>query len=105
MKYYQFTENLDNKTVTYYVPMSKEHRDMIASLIESNDEFDSPYAISEEPGDADTVYFYKRLMKTVGFETHVCNQLTPMFIERLEEGLINITENDPFYKGYCWNVS
>ena len=84
--------------------MSKQHRDDIANLISSTDEFDSPYTIS------DYTLTEKEVDDLVARESHTyymseyskCGPLSEEFIDHLS--VINITEDDPFYKGAIWKT-
>jgi len=105
MLYYKFmeTNEWEGESWNFYVPMSKEHRDMIASVIESNDDFDSPYIISTTMFTEEQVNDRVSKSKMGYYRYHnKCEPLDEDFIAIMEDGQINLLEEDPFYKGKCW---
>jgi hypothetical protein len=104
--YYMFVEHNDyeGETWNFYIPMSKEHRDAIAALIESTDEFDSPYEIGEETYSECDVNHYVDHADVTGYMPSdiKCGPLRQRLIDLFP--VINITEDDPFYKGGCWDA-
>lgn len=109
MKYYIFTEHNDyeGETWNFYIPMEKLHRDIIAQAIESTDEFDSPYEISDKAYDEVEVDFIIRNIKGTSSymsEFNKCNGINQQLLDKLLDQSVNITENDPFYKGSCWDI-
>lgn len=104
MEYYIFTENneWEGEIWNFYIPMTKSHRDAVDALIQSSDEFDSPYSISTHTlsesevedltDDADEDGYMPSDIK--------CEPINPRLVELFP--IIDITKNDPFYKGACW---
>lgn len=108
MKYYIFTEinDQEGKTWNFYLPISEEERNIISSLIESTDEFDSPYKISENTIDEKSVNILIENNIAGYMASHnKCLPLSDIFIDAMKEGLIDILENDPFYNGQCWDTT
>jgi hypothetical protein len=104
MHYYEFTENNDweGEKWHFFIPMLKKHRDAIANLISSTDEFDSPYKISDyvlTESEVDEIVAEEGNTYYMN-EFNKCGPLSEELIDRLN--VINITEADPFYKGGVW---
>lgn len=109
MKYYIFTEHNDyeGETWNFYVPMEKIHRDIIAQAVESTAEFDSPYQISDKSYDETEVNFILMNIKSSTSylpEFNKCGPINQILLDKLLDQSVNITENDPFYKGSCWDI-
>lgn len=105
MEYYVFIERneWEGETWRFYVPMLKEHRDMIASAIESTDEYDSPYGISKKPLEESEVIRRCNSGASGYMAYHnKCEPIKQELVDLLREGQVNILEDDLFYKGSCW---
>jgi len=106
-----FTENNDweGETWNFFVPLSPEQHEKIKNLIESVEDFDSPYEIGDE---AYTESYVDKLISSrnntrTGYMKlyNKCKPLSGVFLDRLMEGNINLLEDDPFYKGQCWDLA
>lgn len=107
MNYYTFEENneWEGETWNFHVPLTKEQRDSIAHIIESTDEFDSPYHISNYTLSEKEVDNKVKKSRSGYMKFHnKCEPLSEFQIDALNQGTFNILENDIFYKGQFWKI-
>lgn len=104
MEYYLFTENNDweGEIWNFYIPMTKAHRDAIENLIQSTDEYDCPYTISNFTYTENEVDVIVENAEDEGYMPSdiKCEPINPRLVELFP--VLDITQNDPFYKGACW---